>query len=132
LLLQNILSVEASTGFEALQILASGESFDVILMDYHMPFMDGLETIQKIRESFDSDPEAYPVMLLHSSSDDQKIVSACREFGVKQRLIKPLKIQDFYHSLSRIHISDFKPEESKSELLEDSNMVFTVLLAEDN
>lgn len=132
LLLQNILSVEASTGFEALQILASGESFDVILMDYHMPFMDGLETIRKIRESFNPDPEALPIMLLHSSSDDQKIVSACKEFGVRHRLIKPIKIQDFYHSLSRIHTSDFKPEEAKSDVPEDLSMVFTVLLAEDN
>ncbi|WP_082632146.1 PAS domain S-box protein [Algoriphagus resistens] len=132
LLLQNIPSVEASTGFEALQILASGESFDVILMDYHMPFMDGLETIRKIRESFNPDPEALPIMLLHSSSDDQKIISACKEFGVHHRLIKPIKIQDFYHSLSHIHTSEFKSEEAKSEESEDSSLVFTVLLAEDN
>ncbi|UZD23265.1 PAS domain S-box protein [Algoriphagus halophytocola] len=132
LLLQNIQSLEAANGLEALQKLAAGERYDVVLMDYHMPFMDGLETIQKIRETIQPDPEELPIMLLHSSSDDQKIIPACREYSVMHRLIKPLKIQEFYTALSHIHSSGFKYE--GTEQLEDKGAfrAFTVLVAEDN
>ncbi|WP_257097724.1 response regulator [Sphingobacterium sp. E70] len=45
-------SVLAENGMEALQLLMKGERFDVILMDYHMPILSGLETIEKIKELF--------------------------------------------------------------------------------
>ncbi|MDR0946620.1 MAG: response regulator [Ruminococcus sp.] len=38
------------SGFEALDLIKSGESFDVIFMDHMMPQMDGIETTVKIRE----------------------------------------------------------------------------------
>lgn len=89
LLLKNIHTVEATNGLEALHLLSKGERFDVILMDYHMPFMDGLETIRKIKESFVENLDEMPVILLQSSSDDRKIIQTCRELGVRYRLIKP-------------------------------------------
>ncbi|PZX49604.1 PAS domain S-box protein [Algoriphagus chordae] len=132
LLLKNINSVEASNGFEALQILSTGESFDVILMDYHMPFMDGLETIRKIRETFPSWEKTEPIMLLHSSSDDHKIIESCRELRVNHRLIKPLKIQDFYQALSRLYTFDSFKEIQEVPVHQSSARLFTVLVAEDN
>lgn len=132
LLLKNIQSIEASNGFEALQVLATGKEFDVILMDYHMPFMDGLETIRKIRETFDSWGGSEPIMLLHSSSDDHKILESCKELRVQNRLIKPIKIQDFYQSLSRLYKVEQAKEEVLAEIVDEPIKDFTVLLAEDN
>lgn len=132
LLLKNIQSSEAKNGFEALQLLASGELFDVVLMDYHMPFMDGLETIRKIRESFPVASGDQPIMLLHSSSDDQKIIESCRELHVKHRLIKPLKIQDFYQALSRLNTPEVLINEEIKEVVISPPKAFTVLVAEDN
>jgi CheY-like chemotaxis protein len=57
-----------------LQILSTGKVFDVILLDYHMPYMDGLETIEKIRLQFKT-PIKQNIVLLHNSSDDEKIIS---------------------------------------------------------
>ena len=132
LLLKNIHATEAANGFEALQILTKGEKFDVILMDYHMPYMNGIETIRKIREFFNENPEEMPILLLHSSSDDQSIKEACQELGVKHRLIKPLKLHDFYHALSRLHaVSDEKLVEEKI-LASEVEHAYTVLIAEDN
>lgn len=132
LLLKNIHATEATNGFEALQLLSKGEKFDVVLMDYHMPFMDGLETIRKIKESFVDNLDDMPIMLLHSSSDDQKIIQACQELGVKHRLIKPLKLQDFYHALSRLHTSEFDLGKKVENEVPSQDMNYKVLVAEDN
>jgi PAS domain S-box-containing protein len=134
LLLRNIHAESTKNGFEALQLLATGRVFNVILMDYHMPYMDGLETIRKIRESFLRSPEEQPIMLLHSSSDDARIIKACEDLKVSQRLVKPLKIQDLYNALSKLH----KKEEenfSDTSITKNPEMTvdnITVLVAEDN
>jgi CheY-like chemotaxis protein len=70
LLLEGIHSDIARSGIEALQILETGKKYDVILMDYNMPIMDGLETIKKIRQNFYPTAAQQPIMLLSSSSDD--------------------------------------------------------------
>ncbi|MCL7024784.1 hypothetical protein MKW94_017456 [Papaver nudicaule] len=40
---------EAENGLEALKLLESGAKFDIILMDYEMPVMNGAEATQRIR-----------------------------------------------------------------------------------
>ncbi|MBN7813068.1 PAS domain S-box protein [Algoriphagus sp. H41] len=129
--LKNIKTTEATNGFEALQHLANGKRYDVVLMDYHMPFMDGVETIRKIRETFSGHLEDMPILLLHSSSDDQRIIQACKEFGIKYRLIKPLKIQELYHALA--HLAEkHEPVEPVTEDPMLNTKVFKILIAEDN
>ncbi len=134
LLLKNIHTVSAKNGFEALQFLAEGTKFDVILMDYHMPFMDGLETIRKIRQSFYSTSLEQPIMLLHSSSDDGRIIKACDDLQVSHRLVKPIKMQDLYNALSSLFIK--AKETIPNTVTNNAEMMttdpITVLVAEDN
>ena len=132
LLLKNIESEEAANGFEALQKMATGEKYDVILMDYHMPYMDGLETIKKIRENFYDTAEKQPISLLHSSSDDETIIKACHDLKVSHRLVKPIKMQDMFNSLSRLLITDLKEEQAEQGGGGSNNNAIHVLLAEDN
>ncbi|EOR93712.1 multi-sensor hybrid histidine kinase [Arcticibacter svalbardensis MN12-7] len=132
LLLKNIRTTEARNGFEALQLLSKGGKYDVILMDYHMPFMDGLETIKKIHDSFHTSPTEQSIILLHSSSDDGKIIKACEGLQVSHRLVKPVKMQDIYNALSRLHKKEIKITPVKDQLAEISEHYFNVLIAEDN
>ncbi len=133
LLLKNIRSTAAINGFEALQLLGSGKTFDVILMDYHMPFMNGVETIRKIRESFLFTPEELPVVLLSSSSDDEKIIQEGEKLNISHRLMKPVKIQDFYAALSHIFKKDTPSAVPSSfERMISNSGEATVLIAEDN
>lgn len=132
LFLKGISFVEARNGFEALEVLSRKNNFDVILMDYHMPFMDGIETIEKIRKNIDADPRQ-KIILLHSSSDDERIIKACERLYVQQRLVKPIKMQEMYNALARL----FKKEEFIPEVVDNGAKQvrgdgFNVLVVEDN
>jgi PAS domain S-box-containing protein len=133
--LKDIEVEEAANGFEALQLLSQQNKYDVILMDYHMPYMDGLKTIRKIRESLTTLPEQLPIMLLHSASDDETIQRACDELAISQRLVKPVKLDELYNSLNRItNFTDAnkKIDNIKSEPYIIKGKALTILIVEDN
>jgi PAS domain S-box-containing protein len=127
----NIQTTLVKSGLEALQLLAAGNRYDVVLIDYHMPIMDGLETIKKIRENIYHTAEQQPIVLLHSSADDETIIDACLKFDVGGHLVKPIKSDDIYQLLSRLNlkqdIASFKPD---SNTIEAKSR--TILVAEDN
>jgi CheY-like chemotaxis protein/HPt (histidine-containing phosphotransfer) domain-containing protein/anti-sigma regulatory factor (Ser/Thr protein kinase) len=144
LLFKNIASDEARNGFEALEILEKeAAQYDVIMMDYHMPHMDGLETIRKIRENVYRAAGKQPIIVLHSSSDDETILRTCEALQVDFRLVKPIKMQEMFNTLSRV----LKTEKHKEAgpvstqrvtaghvpvLRVTHNTAFTILIAEDN
>jgi PAS domain S-box-containing protein len=132
--LKNIEVEEAANGFEALQLLAKQNKYDVILMDYHMPYMDGLETIQKIRDSFIPFPEKLPLVLLHSSSDDETIQTGCETLMINQRLVKPVNVEELYNSLYRLnkYSNGSKEEASVKEAFIVNAQALTILVVEDN
>ncbi|SHN07264.1 PAS domain S-box protein [Chitinophaga sp. CF418] len=131
--MKGIDSDEASNGIEAFQFLMTKQQYDVIMMDYHMPFMDGLETIRKIRTNFEELKKEPAIVLLHSSADDEKILRACEELHVNQRLLKPIKIQEMYHALSHLFIKD-TTETMQTENREHKKIKanINILIAEDN
>ncbi|HOT76960.1 MAG TPA: response regulator, partial [Candidatus Wallbacteria bacterium] len=90
-------------GREALEIISSQERFDVIIVDYHMPELDGLETIGMIREKLNLSSDRQPVILLHSSSDDPDIADRCKKLGVRFNLVKPVKSAELFYYLKNIH-----------------------------
>jgi CheY-like chemotaxis protein len=74
-----------SNGEEALGMLASGEhNFDLILMDIHMPIMDGLVTTEHIRVG-----ETIPIIAL-SANNTSKIKKLAEEKGMNGFLNKPV------------------------------------------
>lgn len=134
LLLDQISSELAENGLEALNLLAKGNLYDVIIIDYHMPYMDGLETIRKIRENFSEPASQIPVVLLHSSAEDEKMSHAGAKLGVSRRLTKPIKIQDLYQALSCIYkkeeVSQFEHTVTEKPFADDTSL--QILIAEDN
>ncbi|MEX2513049.1 MAG: response regulator [Cyclobacteriaceae bacterium] len=124
---------EAHNGFEALQKIENNSDYDAILMDLNMPYMDGLETVQKIRENFKGEKSALPVLLLHSSAEDEYIHTKCREFNIRFKLSKPIKIKDLFGALAQL---DSKmPKEVKTfpqKPILPFKDKFKVLIAEDN
>lgn len=132
LLLKNIKVTEAKNGLEALQLLSEGKKYDVILMDYHMPYMDGLETIQKIRKTFEQNAKDLPIMLLHSSSDDEKIIKICEEYGVNIRMVKPIKMQELFGKLAKLHKNENAAVAVTKSANNTNSAKFNILVVEDN
>ncbi|MGI9652247.1 response regulator [Chryseobacterium sp. RLHN22] len=99
---KNIESTLAANGMEALQILLKGERFDVILMDYHMPVISGLETIDKIRELFNQRKEISPLVVLHTSSEEHDVINNFRKKDNSYFLLKPIKSDDLYKTLRKV------------------------------
>jgi len=99
---KNIESTLAANGMEALEILLKGETFDVILMDYHMPLMSGLETIDKIRELFDRRKDNLPIIILSSSSEELDVITSIRKKENAFLLVKPIKSDDLYKTLRKV------------------------------
>ena len=133
---KNINSEIANNGMEALQRILSGEVFDVILMDYHMPVLNGLETIQKIKEYFETKQTKIPLVLLHSSSEDEYLVNRAKELGINSRLLKPIKSEELFEMLRKSVVDSKLPPESISiiETLthHDFDKQFRILIADDN
>lgn len=75
----------AADGREAQAFLdASSESIDLILCDWVMPRMTGLELLQQVRMTHPS----LPFMMITGNADIES-VSAAKQFGVNAYICKP-------------------------------------------
>jgi PAS domain S-box-containing protein len=129
----------AADGIEALSKIRSSNMYDVIIMDYNMPMMNGIEVIRYIREKMNIPKEEQPIIFLHSSSDDNRIFKECASLGVKQTMMKPVKMTQLIKSLSQI--SETQPSEvtqlktvaaNVDCLINEKTNAYTVLIVEDN
>ena len=121
----------AKSGSEALEIISSGIQYDAILMDYHMPDMNGMQTIYEIRKTFPEISEDTRIILLSSSSEDMAL--AGDELKVDYQLIKPIKLDDIRLCLSRITQKENVETASPSgETKEVNSERLLILVSEDN
>ncbi len=135
---RQIITIQASDGAEALTLLSKDPHFDVIIMDYHMPDLSGIEVIRLIREKYKIPMQDQPVIFLHSSSDNEKIYEESRRLGVRHMMMKPVKMQQLFTALSNIHtFTEARPQQSLPPVLlterkELSKKPFQILITEDN
>jgi len=86
---------DCDSGAACLQ-LVKARQFDLVIMDYHMPGMDGLATVRYIRNYLQHNSLHTPVILLHSTSDNQELRDTCRELGIRFQLVKPVKADELH------------------------------------
>lgn len=75
---------EAGDGLEALTVLAGGTSFDLVLIDWNMPNMDGITLVAKIREK----DKKTPLMMVTTEAEKGRIIEALK-LGVNNYALKP-------------------------------------------
>jgi hypothetical protein len=78
----------ASNGFECLERVDRAR-FELILMDCHMPGMDGFEAARAIRARESGGAQRMPIVALSASALPAD-VEACREAGMDDFVSKPL------------------------------------------
>lgn len=76
---------EADDGIEALKTIAANPSgFDMILIDWNMPNMDGITLVGRIRET----DKKTPLIMVTTEAEKQRIVDAIKA-GVNNYVLKP-------------------------------------------
>ncbi len=102
--------------------------FEIVLLDWKMPGMDGLHTAREMRKHLG---ENVPILII-SAYDWSEIEEEAKEAGVQGFISKPLFKSNLYLGLSR-YMLDAPEEETKKETV--SHRCFhgkRILLAEDN
>jgi two-component system chemotaxis response regulator CheY len=76
---------EAGDGLEALTaISATADGFNLILIDWNMPNMDGITLVGRIREK----DKATPLVMVTTEAEKQRVIDAIKA-GVNNYVIKP-------------------------------------------
>lgn len=88
-----------STGTKALEAMKD-QLFDVVLLDVHMPEMDGLAVARWVRATFPD--ENRPVLIALTASAFQEDREECLAAGMDEFLSKPLHLKDLTEVLNRI------------------------------
>src|SRR6185295_18036348 len=108
-----------------------GVPFALVLLDFHMPDLDGLMVAEKIREN----PEfaAVPIMLL-SSTEHHNSADNFERLGIKTRLAKPIRPAELLEAINKSFGGSRKNEQITLSLpvRSTSERRLAVLLAEDN
>lgn len=120
----------ALSGDDALQMVqhSSGTGYDVILLDWKMPGMDGIETAKKLRDIV---PESVPIIFLTAYDGDEVQEEACAMENTGF-LAKPFFVSAFKETLLKMQAVQSQekqlPETEKSNCLNGLHF----LVAEDN
>ncbi|MBN2297254.1 MAG: PAS domain S-box protein [Deltaproteobacteria bacterium] len=132
-------AVESTGGEEALSMLAaasaSDQPFDLILMDFHMPGMDGFELTEKIREM--PTCNKVPIILL-TSMGEHGDSNYCRAIGIQGYLPKPTRRDDLRRAIVSVmglctgdEGEDNPRLVTRHTIAEDFRKDIRILLAED-
>lgn len=121
---------QARSGLEALGMIEhrhlSGQDYGVIIVDWRMPEIDGIETINRIRSEIGTD---IPILLV-SAYDWSDIEDKAKEAGANGFVSKPLFRSTLYDKINDLigkESSSQEPEDDYSDL-----QGLHILVAEDN
>jgi CheY-like chemotaxis protein len=120
----------ARSGLEALGMIAerhhSGGEYSIVMIDWKMPEMDGLETIRRIRSEID---ETIPILLI-SAYDWSDIEEAAKEAGANGFVSKPLFRSTLYDKVNDLIGKESGPHEPEDDYSDLQGL--HILIAEDN
>ena len=109
----------AKSGNEALEKILSrhkeGKDYSVIILDWKMPDMNGIDTVRKIRSGID---ENVPILLM-SAYDRSDVEEEAKNAGADGFVSKPLFRSTLYDKISQLlgtEIKSVEPEEDYSDL----------------
>ena len=88
----------ASNGEEAVHIVQSSQELHLVMLDFHMPRLTGLEALEMIRQSV---VRSLPCILMSAKLDDS-IVRQAQALQIASLLSKPFKLRDVTDTVEAI------------------------------
>ena len=120
----------AGGGLEALGMIKHrhemGKDYSVVILDWKMPGIDGIETIRRIRTEVDANTP----ILLASAYDWSDIEDKAKEAGANGFVRKPLFRSTLYDKINEILGTESKSVEPEDDYSDLEGM--NILIAEDN
>ncbi|HDY87763.1 MAG TPA: response regulator [bacterium] len=89
---------EADGGKAVLRALKK-EKYDLILCDWNMPDMPGIEVLKKIRS--DDELKDIPFVMITAETEKEKILAAIKA-GVSNYIVKPFNAQTIREALKKV------------------------------
>jgi two-component system sensor histidine kinase/response regulator len=120
---------------EISQAQQANDVFGVILMDVHMPGMDGFGLVGHLKDSV---VFSTPTIMMHTSSDRRGDAARCKELGIAAYLTKPVRQAELREALIRVlHAKQeglAMPLVTRDALRDEGDFLrsLRILLAEDN
>ena len=94
------LVIEVEHGQAVLEQLHAQDGIDAVIVDLHMPGMDGLETARAIRASIE--PWSHLPVIALTARSDEPAVAAATAAGMNAFLVKPVDAMKLYETLARL------------------------------
>lgn len=109
-------TVFANNGLQAIQAWQT-QPVDLIILDYMMPVLDGIETCRRIRQA-----SFIPIILLTAKGREEDIIKGFKA-GADDYIVKPIRTREF---IARVHA--ILNRVSRQSVAVDRQMVFEDLV----
>ncbi|HXX53659.1 MAG TPA: response regulator [Thermodesulfovibrionales bacterium] len=91
--------VDAMNGLEGLEILSRESDFDLILLDINMPIMNGIQFMEKLRET--GAHRKIPVIAIGTEGKEEDTIRAVN-LGAWGHIVKPFKSEHLYDIINKV------------------------------
>jgi len=123
-------------GFDGMKAIEDNKPYEVVIVDYEMPYMNGIDTISMIRKKLEGKNQ--PNIILYSSSEKILNQNKSNELDIRFFLLKPVKYSELFYFLYNIY-SDIKINSQKQKCFLSDNFIIknlknsqpVILVAED-
>ena len=97
----------------------AGQPYDLILLDWQMPNLNGLETARLIRKNYS---DKIPILLL-TAYDWSDIEEEAREIGIDHFMPKPFFMSTFKEAVRRVMGSQKREQSSQTDVVRDKHIL---------
>ncbi|MEM9773595.1 MAG: response regulator [Chloroflexota bacterium] len=129
----DMITTLAGSGPDGIRALKSEQAFDIILLDYQMPQMSGLDMVRYLQEQkFDTPP-----MVLITSVGNREVKIEAEQLGVEGFIYKPVKVSQLLNSMLTIFSEKWSRKKKTTKTADSTHKLaqqhpLRILLAEDN
>ncbi|WP_291844036.1 response regulator [Maricaulis sp.] len=81
--------------------LVRSDSVDIIITDYQMEILDGLDFVRLVRTADDSPNPLVPIIMLSAYSEKSKVMAA-RDAGVTEFCCKPVTAKEMFSKIASV------------------------------